>query len=152
MTEIKTFSMPTDRKFEVGGEVYEWVTPYWEDLAAIFDEDVADTLRALADAEKDPAERLEDSEPAQQTRENIEKMQKRIMLFLDEKDHERFQALTRRKKDPVAMFMWQQVYTWLLEVATGRPTEQPSPSEAGAGNGAPSSQAGSRSRAAGRRR
>ena len=150
---MKAFSdlVPTgeDRKFEVGGEVYEWVTPYWEDLAALYDEDVELTQRALRAA---ISESEEEQERGPTTKENIERTQQRIKLFLAKDDHARWDKLCKRKDDPVPLHMWGQVFSWLMETATGRPTEPPSDSASGGGNGAQSSQAESRSRAAGRRR
>lgn len=141
--------VPDDRQFEVGGEIYEWVTPYWEDLAAIYDEDVQRAITAL----KEPDEGNEPDEAAETgTHDNIERTQQRIKLFLEEKDHKRWDALCARRDNPVPMHLYGEIFKWLLEVATGRPTQQPSDSEPGAGNGGQSSQAGSRSRAAGRRR
>jgi hypothetical protein len=153
---VKEFSalIPEDRKFEVGGEVYEWVTPFWKDLALIFDEDVMLIAQAAIDAAK--AEDEQDDAPKEgddtQTRDNIERVQTRIMLFLAPADHPRWKKLCGRKEDPVPMFLFNEVYRWLLEVATGRPTLPPSDSAPGVGNGGPSSQVASPSRAARRRR
>jgi hypothetical protein len=153
-SEVKEFSalLPAkeDRKFELGSEVFEWVTPYWEDLAALYDEDVAATQAALADALSDEAaEKTNGSAPT--TRDNVKQTQARIKLFLPVEDRARFDKLTMRKEDPVGLHLWGEVFKWLLEVATGRPTQPPSASEPGGGNEEASSQGGSRSRA-GRRK
>ena len=142
-----------DRKFELGGEVYEWVVPFWEDLAKLYDEDVAITEKALASLSageegKDDAEK----EKPPTTVDNVKRTQERIKLFLKAEDHKRFDALCKRKENPVPLHLWNQVWSWLLETATGRPTQQPSASEPGAGSDEQSSPAASRSRAGARRR
>ena len=151
-----TEMIPDDREFELGDELWTWETPYWEDLAAIFDEDVhliqqaaiAAAKEAEAEAKGEAGETAADA----QTRDNISRVQTRIMLFLPKEDHARWRKLCARRTKPVPMFLFNEVYRWLLEVATGRPTTPPSDSEPGGGNGAVSSQAGSRSRGGGRRR
>lgn len=139
-----------DRTFEIGGEVFHWVTPYWEDLATIFDEDTATTQRMLERLEDDAAGNANgDTGPTM--KENIVKTQERIALFLPAEDKAKWKKLCSRKTDPIPMFMFGRVYTYLMEVATGRPTSPPSPSVAGGGNGEASSQAASPSRAGSRK-
>jgi hypothetical protein len=139
-----------DRKFELGSEVFEWVTPYWEDLAALYDEDVAMTQAALAEALSDDAAKKTNGSPPT-TKDNVLRTQTRIKLFLPVEEHARFDKLAKRKEDPVGLHLWGEVFQWLMEVATGRPTQPPSASEPGGGSDEASSQGGSRSRA-GRRK
>lgn len=155
---MKEFSalIPEDRKFEVGGEVFEWVTPYWEVLARIFDEDLGEAMQALAEEVAPDGEKATEASGANgqvtDSRDNVLKTQQRIAVFIAEKDQARWWALCERKEDPVPMFIYPEVFRWLMEVATGRPTQPPSDSEPGGGNGEASSPAASRSRAGSRRR
>lgn len=153
---MKEFSalMPAadDRTFEVGKEVFTWVTPYWEDLAALYDEDVALTQAALASLTDDTEGTKQNGAEAPTTKDNVLRAQTRIKLFLGPDEHKRWDALCKRKEDPVGLHLYGEVFQWLMEVATGRPTRPPSDSEPGGGSDEASSQAGSRSRAAGRRR
>lgn len=143
--------LPEDREFEIGGEVYAWVTPYWEDLAKIFDEDQRQTEEMVAAAEAE--ERGErNGYRAPTMTDNLKRTQERIALFLPADQKTRWSKLCKRKTDPVPMFMFGRVYSYLLEVATGRPTSPPSPSAGGGGNEGASSPAASPSQAGERRR
>lgn len=119
-----------DRSFEIGGEVFKWRYPYWEEYADQVDKDMAE----LSAAEK-TAETNDETLPEQMVRKGIQSYIDRIPLYLDrENDAERrWKALTKRKEDPVPPFMYRRIYEWLLEVTSGRPTEPPSPSENGQG-------------------
>lgn len=137
---MKRFSdmLVDDREFEVGGEIFKWRYPFWEEMAAIFDEDV-DLLKNLdADSGQMPS-----------TKESIERTIERSLVFIDPEDgaHERFRALAQRKDPPVPLFLFGEIYRWLLEVTSNRPSRQPSASEPGAGNSEASSAGRSRSQA-----
>lgn len=130
-----------DREFEIGGELFKWRYPHWEELAVILDEDVA----ALRNG----------GEPADlTTKVVIEDNIKKILVFVDsvEGAHKRFRDLAKRKENPIPLQMFSQVYRWLLEVSSGRPTEQPSDLEPGAGDTEASSSEGRPSRAVRRKR
>lgn len=135
-----------ERTFEIGGEVFHWVTPYWEDLASIFDEDTAAVQRALERLESE-ADGAVNGDTGPTMKENIVRTQERIALFLPSEDRTKWKKLCGRKTDPIPLFMFGRVYTYLMEVATGRPTSPPSLSAGGGGNGEASSQAASPSRA-----
>ena len=66
-------------------------------------------------------------------------------MFLDPENEaiKRWKALAKRKTDPVPHYMYRELYEWLLEVTSGRPTEQPSPSENGPGQTVSTSAEGS---------
>jgi hypothetical protein len=115
-------ALQQDREFEVMGEIFKWRYPPWEDLTAVFDEDSA---RFGNGSESDPLT----------ARQNIEEYIKRIPLFLDPTDGaiERWTSLAHRKDNPIPHFMYHRIYTWLLEVTSGRPTSTPSPSDLGDG-------------------
>jgi hypothetical protein len=68
-------------------------------------------------------------------------MDKQILLFLENGQQEAWQALRAREENPVTIGQMNAVLTWLMEEQTGRPTEQPSPSEPGRGRTAASSKA-----------
>lgn len=143
MEEFSKLMPPADdRSFEIGGEVFHWVTPYWEDLAVIYDEDTVATQKALERLEAE-AEGVTNGDPGPTMRENIERTQARIALFLPAEDKAKWKKLCSRKTDPVPLFIYGRLYTWLMEVATGRPTSPPSLSAGGGGNGEASLQAAS---------
>lgn len=127
---MKEFSseLVTDRKFEIGGVTLQWRYPYWEELALIFDEDMA-TVRnggEVADTS---------------TKEALEQTIERVKVFLDEPSVDRWVEVAHRREDPIPFFQISGVYRWLLEVSSGRPTQSPSDSEPGGGNSEPSSPA-----------
>ena len=70
-----------------------------------------------------------------------ELMDRQILLFLPEDEHERWTELRARDKEPVTIGQINAVLTWLMEEQTGRPTEPPSPSAPGRGKTAASSKA-----------
>jgi len=124
---VKKFSddLAEDREFEIGGEMFRWRYPHWEETAAIYDED----LELLKDIEK------QTNGDGPTTKEAVALTQKRIKIFIDPGNdaYKRFDALMKRKADPVPLFQYGELYRWLLEVTSGRPTNQPSDSEPGAG-------------------
>ena len=71
-------------------------------------------------------------------------MDAQIMLFLEDEEHERWNTLRAREKDPVTIAQLTEILKWLMEEQTGRPTETPSPSASGRGRAEASSTARSR--------
>jgi hypothetical protein len=71
-------------------------------------------------------------------------MDRQILLFIEDEQHERWAELRAREKEPVTIGQINAVLTWLMEEQTGRPTEQPSPSAPGRGKTAASSKAAER--------
>jgi hypothetical protein len=120
---VKRFGVEQDREFEIAGELFKWVYPYWEDIANVFDADVAD-ITAQDGEEKDPT-----------VKETISDFIKRIELFIDPDFNDginRWRALSKRKKNPVPHSQYAELYRWLLEVTSlPTPTEPSSPSEDG---------------------
>ena len=103
-----------DRQFEIGGELFEWRYPYWEDFADRRDQDAkivqqadgnGDAEMSFKDLYKDFIERIEP--------------------FIDPKNDsvKRWRALAKRKVDPVPAYQYTELYMWLLEVTSARPTE-----------------------------
>lgn len=127
---MKRFSVEEDREFEIAGEVFKWVYPYWEDIADVFDKDSQD---------------VEGNGAGEFTvRATIKDFIDRIQLFLESGDRPRWVELTKRKKDPVPHSQYAALYQWLLEVTSGtHPTEPSSPSEDGQPPTAATSTAGS---------
>ncbi len=115
---MKRFSIEEDREFEIAGEVFRWVYPYWEDIANVFDQD----------------ETQNGNEPLT-VRSTIADFIERIELFIDPEFNDgrnRWKALTKRRKDPIPHAQYSELYRWLLEVTSRtHPTEQSSPSEDG---------------------
>ena len=66
-------------------------------------------------------------------------MDRQILLFLPESEHESWTELRARETEPVTIGQMNAVLTWLMEEQTGRPTEPPSPSAPGRGKTAASS-------------
>lgn len=115
---VKRFTVEEDREFEIGGEVFKWVYPYWEDIAEVFDRDVKEA----------------DNDVPFSVRATIADFIERIELFLDPEGDSinRWRALTKRKKNPIPHSQYSALYQWLLEVTSQpHPTEPSSPSEAG---------------------
>ena len=129
---MRSFSqeMAEDRRFEIGGETFTWVYPYWEEVAEILDEDL-DMVKEI-ETEKNGG--------APSTKETIQKTQKRILIFLPKEDHPRFKKLTTRKDPAVPTHQFGQLYIHLLEVSGRRPTEPSSGSAPGDGSSETSSE------------
>jgi len=118
-----------DREFEIGGELFRFRYPHWEETALLFDEEV------------NPADTNGDFSFKADT----EVALKRIPIFLDPANdsHKRFKTLVARKSDPVPRHQFVQLYRWLLQVTSGLPTNPPSDSASGGGDSDTSSQDGS---------
>lgn len=122
---MKRFTVVEDREFEIGGEVFKWVYPYWEDIAAVFDKDSEEVAKeAQTNGEIAPFS----------VRATIADFIERIELFIDPENDglERWRALTKRKKNPIPHSQYSALYQWLLEVTSNpHPTEASSPSADG---------------------
>ena len=115
---MKRFTVEQDREFEVAGEVFTWIYPYWEDIADVFDKD---TEEVEGDAPMDFSVKA-----------TIADFIARIELFIDPEQRDRWVQLTKRRKNPIPHSQYSQLYQWLLEVTSApTPTEQPQPSEDG---------------------
>ena len=116
-----------DREFKFGGESFRWRYPYWEEAAALFDEE-------LSPSENGGFTFKADTELAIT----------RIPIFLDssEEAHKRFKAAVNRKTNPVPRHQIIELYRWLVQVTSGLPTQPPSDSASGGGVSATSSEAG----------
>lgn len=114
---MKRFSVEQDREFEIAGEVFTWIYPYWEDIADVFDRDTAD-----ANGDDDSLK----------VRDTIADFIERIQLFIEPDQRERWVQLTKRRKNPVPHSQYSELYRWLLETTSNpTPTELPSLSEDG---------------------
>lgn len=128
-----------DREFEIGGELFEFRYPHWEEGAALFDEELIPVTNGSAANEEEQQQFS--------FRADTEYALKRIPMFLDPKNDsvKRFTALTKRKTDPVPRYQFVQLYRWLVQVTSGLPTTPPSEQSAGGGDNDTSSSEGSRS-------
>lgn len=132
---LRQFSkeLPEDREFEIGGEVFRFVYPYWKDGALLFDDEMEEVKQAAdGAAEQNGAfSFVADTETAI----------KRIPMFLDpvNDSHARFSTLVARKTDPIPRHQIAQLYRWLVEVTSGFPTTPPSDSSSGDGTSESSS-------------
>lgn len=116
-----------DRDFEIGGEVFAFRYPHWEEGAAIFDTDLTQNGDGFS------------------WKADTEAAIKQIPIFLDPANdsHKRFQALVKRKADPIPRQQIVELHQWLVRVTSGLPTEPPSALEAGGGTSDSSSPDGS---------
>jgi hypothetical protein len=103
-----------DRDFEIGGEVFSWTYPTWEQTASLYDEDLK------------PSDNGDGSFSfTDDTKFAIEK----VKLFLDGPDQrKRWDALTKRKAKPIPRHQIVQLYRWLIQEAGGNPTKPSSDS------------------------
>jgi hypothetical protein len=106
-----------DRQFEIGGELFEWRYPYWEDFADRRDKDAAVVAEAAKPSENGDNELT--------FKDLYKDFIDRIEPFLDPKNNaiKRWRALSKRKADPVPAYQFSELYVWLLEVTSARPTE-----------------------------
>lgn len=119
---MKRFSVMQDREFEIAGEVFTWIYPFWEDIAEVFDRDTAESA-----ASDNGGVNLDLSVKA-----TIGDFIERIQLFIEPSQREQWVALTKRRNNPIPHSQYAELYRWLLEVTSNpTPTESPSPSEDG---------------------
>jgi len=121
---VKRFAVVEDREFEIAGELFRWIYPYWEDIAKVFDQDTTEDEPTNGAAAKDPT-----------VRDTIADYIDRIQLFIDPEFNDgitRWKALAKRKKNPIPHAQFAELYRWLLEVSSApNPLESSSPSEDG---------------------
>jgi hypothetical protein len=127
---LRSFSdeLMEEREFEIGGQVFRIRYPHWREGALLFD----DITTPSRNGDEAPAEPEQFSFVA-----DAEQAIEKIPMFLDpdyNDAHARFSELVGRKKDPVPRFQLVQLYTWLVQVTDGRPTEPLSPSAGGGGD------------------
>ena len=115
-----------DREFEIGGELFKWRYPYWEEFADQLDKDIA-----AVNAPQNGGEAVPDT-----VRSGYESFIERIPMFLNPKNdaHKRFKALANRKVDAVPRYQFAQLYRLLVQVTSNLPTTPPSAPEAGGGD------------------
>lgn len=113
---MKRFAVTQDREFEIAGEVFTWVYPYWEDIAGVFDED-----SVLGENGDNPT-----------VKQTIGEFIERIQLFIEPDQRERWVELSKRRKNPIPHSQFAELYRWLLETTSSpTPTEPSTPSEDG---------------------
>lgn len=133
-----------DLTFIVGGERFTMVYVQPE-VMALWEDERAERLEALRQEAK---ERGEDFYIPNDAQETVERLDARILSFLDEEDHERWKTLRARKKPAVPYAQLKAVEEWMVETQSARPTQQPSPSAPGRGSTGRSSTVRPRSREA----
>jgi hypothetical protein len=127
---VKKFSVEIDRSFEIGGELFKWRQPYWEDYANLLDKDIATAQAAVDAATRTNGGDVPEGETPDTVHAAIEDYIKRVEMFLDPENDsvKRWRALAKRKVDPIATYQFRELHNWLVEVTSGRPpTEPPSP-------------------------
>ena len=90
-----------DRQFEIGGELFEWRYPYWEDFASRRDADAAVIAEAAKPKKNGEADDLTFKDLYQDFIDRIEP-------FLDPKNDgiKRWRSLAKRKVDPVPAYQF----------------------------------------------
>jgi hypothetical protein len=122
-----------EREFEIGGTVFTWEYPHYELTDRILDEDLEQS-KELSDEGTAPS--MNGFSYKGDTAKAIE----RIKLFLpDAAQKKSFDDVLKRKKNPVPKWQIIDLYRWLIEVASRRPTEPPSASSPTGGATEPSS-------------
>lgn len=118
-----------DRDFEIGGQVFTWRYPHWQEAASLFDQEVT-------------SESTNGEVPEFSFKADTELAIKRIPTFIEQTNdaHKRWKELVARKTDPVPRHQIVQLYRWLIQVTSGLPTNPPSASEPGGGDSDISSQ------------
>lgn len=116
-----------DMTFVVAGETFTMVYVRPEVLVQWEDEE---------DGEAETAQRA------------VDRIDDRIVSFLDADDRARWAALRQREDNPVAFVQMREIVRWMVETQSHRPTETPSASADGRGATAATSTAKSRSREA----
>lgn len=118
-----------DRDFEIGGQVFTWRYPHWQEAASLFDQEVT-------------PESTNGEVPEFSFKADTELAIKRIPTFIEGTNdaHKRWKELVARKTDPVPRHQIVQLYRWLIQVTSGLPTSPPSASEPGGGDSDTSSQ------------
>lgn len=114
-----------DKTFTVRGMVFQWDDAQPEILSAF-----SDSVKVNANGE------------VQGDDSTWELMDRQILLFIVPEDREKWVELRKREREPVTIKQIVEIVRWLWEQQSPVPTEQPSPSEAGAGSTAPTSTAG----------
>lgn len=125
-----------DRSFKIGGEVFKWRYPHPSETQPIFQKDLDSLFDA--EAQNGSAETMElggITIVRTNLKDDLEDTQKRIAIFIDREDGalERWNKLTKRRENPIPGFQYRDLYNWLIQVTSGRPTNQPLDSVPGAG-------------------
>src|SRR5262245_8046643 len=100
--------LTTDREFTVGGESFHW-----------------------RDVRPEVLTNFEPSKNGSGGSDAWRLMDDQILLFIEPDEHERWKELRARDDRPVTIAQLNAILLWLMEEQTGRPTVQPSPSDAG---------------------
>jgi hypothetical protein len=105
-----------ERKFEIGGELFRWRYPYWEEFADRRDKD-AEIVQQTDEQKNGEAEVT--------FKDIYQDFITRIEAFIDPANDglKSWRTLAKRKIDPVPAYQFSELYMWLLEVTSARPTE-----------------------------
>lgn len=117
-----------------------------------FDEDLSEDLEFVVGGETFKMKYVrpevlaawEDEETSEKSEGALKQMDARIKLFLDGTNgaHKRWDDIRARDDNPVSMGQINDILLWMVEVQSGRPTIQPSPSVIGRGKTVASSKVG----------
>lgn len=122
---MKKFSdeLASDREFEFMGELFKYKFVHWR------------TATDNVQRARDEAARREKEKATPTATEDFEWTIREISQYIDSDNDgpQRMEKLLNNGDErPVPIGQVNELYTWLLEVSAGRPTEQPEPSQPGA--------------------
>jgi hypothetical protein len=107
---MRNFDLKEDLSFEICGERFDMKI-------------VRPEVLALWEDEKEPDSGVK----------ALEIVDRRIVAFLAEEQHDRWKALRKRPENTPSMGQLREILQWMIEVQTARPTQQPSASAPGRG-------------------
>lgn len=131
---------PEKRAFIIGGETFHWRPIWWRDFGEMVDTIVDEQLQEAEEEEKAKAEAEQRGEPVEEPVDRVklvdtyEGVIKRILIYLEPSEVERFQAVVNDPGRSVSQLQLTELRDWLQEVQNNRPTAQPLPSDAGPGD------------------
>jgi hypothetical protein len=141
MAEVPNFDQvhPEDRSFILGGETFHWQPMWWRDFGEMIEKAVRDVEKEEAEL-KAAQERGEDPKGPHLV-ESYEKLIEGIFPYLVPDEVVRFKTLLENPEKRISSLQLNELRDWLREVTNNRPTDQPSPSDAGRGSDARTLQA-----------
>ena len=140
-TEVKNFDQlhPENRSFILGGQTFHWNPLHWREFGEMVEEAVvaADEEAKLEQEAEKARERGEEPPKTLTIVDSYEQLIDRVCKYLEPSEVENFRAIVNDPMKRVSHLQLSELRNWLQEVSNNRPTEQPSPSDAGLGSDAP---------------
>ncbi len=133
---------PEDRSFILGGQTFHWQPMWWRDFGEMVEETVS-KAEAEYEAEKAIEEARERGEEAPEDTkaptlvDTYEMLIDSICRYLEPGEVESFRGIVNDRNKRISHVQLTELRDWLREVTNNRPTDQPSPSDAGRGSSGP---------------